>query len=54
VVKHKGADTMKWYPVRVYMNDDIFEDEIQGENEVLAIDNALWNWENAEYIEIIK
>jgi hypothetical protein len=45
---------LQWYPVRVYMNDQIFEDWIKGENEELAVDEALWNWEDAEYIEIVK
>lgn len=50
---------MKWYPVKVYFPADnllsafTHEDEIRGNNPLDALKNAIWNWPNAEWIELI-
>lgn len=48
----------EWYPVRVYFPADgvlpaeTFDDEIRGTSPEKALENACWNWEDAEKIEL--
>ena len=44
---------MEWYKVRIYFNDEIYEDEIKGSNPEHALEQAYWNWDQAERIELI-
>ena len=44
----------KWYPVKVTIGDDSFEDEIWAESPSEALLNAWYNWEHANYIRLSK
>jgi hypothetical protein len=44
---------MEWYTVKVTIDGESFEDAIQGNSIMDALDNARDNWEDAERINVI-
>lgn len=53
-----------WYPVRIYfpevdmgyigiLPEDVFEDAIRGTTPLNALKNAMWNWPDAVWVELI-
>ena len=49
---------MKWYKVKVYFPDapyapaEIYHDEIRGKSPQDAAARAVWNWPDAEWVEV--
>jgi hypothetical protein len=51
-------DDRKWYPVRIYfpaihsLQSFEHEDEIRGTSPENALENAYWNWPDADKVEL--
>lgn len=43
----------KWYKVKVYFANFVHYDSIKGHDEENAIVNAYYNWNEAEFIELV-